>query len=268
MSQPTSYYTGLFSQYPGAFGSVPGQIAKPKSIWEQTNEAVPGMAGMTGQAAGLASTYMSGALPQDVKDQIHDTGAAWGVGSGSPGSGIQDRNMMKMLGLSTIDLQSKGLADYASLFKEVSGTQFDPSLSAEIDSRNSMMKAAPDPAQAGQLQALLAAGMYGGSGGAGGNSPNNPAGGRGGGFSIAPPSSATSAFPWLYTGYGSNMMGHGYGSSSGGGSMSYSSMGGYQPPQYDMGFGSNNYYDDASQQGGNWQDTFNDGGWGNFNPYE
>ncbi len=290
----SSYYSDLFAKYPRAFGSVPGQMAKPKSVFEQTREAVPGMAGLTDKAVGVTSDYLGGRVPGDVSSAIQDAGAAWGVASGTPGSGLQDRNMLRMLGLTSLDMQDKGLKDYHQLFSEIAGTQLDPGLSAEIDSRNLNMAAAPDPAQAGQLQSLLAAGQFDEAIAfqreqanlqadlerqriqaitqAGGRQGPQSGGARSGGFSVAPPSSATSAFPWVFGrgGFGgtgvSPIASAGYSTSRGGGGLSFagSNPGGM--------WGSSPFSDTGSAiySGGDedWAGIMNNSGWGSYNPYE
>lgn len=82
--------------------------------WEKM---LPGFSGMTGQATGLASSYMKGEIPSDVVNAIKDATAAASRSTGTAGSSFSFANNTRSLGLTSLDLTTKG----ANLYQNLAG---------------------------------------------------------------------------------------------------------------------------------------------------
>ena len=200
----------------GIYGEVPGAIAVPPSIWEQTNAAVPQMKGLTDNTAKTINQYLQGWLPSSNVQQLQDASAAYGVSSGMPGSGFSMNNSLRSLGVNSLALQQQGIQDYLSFLSGTGSQQIDPSLVASIASRNALMKSAPNPTKAGQYLEKLAKG----------SNPNpssgsiNFGGGYGGGGFGGFGSQDYSGFktnPGTYTDWGSTQVLYGPGGGPGAG---------------------------------------------------
>lgn len=165
----------ILNQYPNAFGSTPGAIGNPTSLYSQANSAIPGLGKLGTTAVGAATDFASGKVPQDVLDQIKNQAATWGVTSGMPGSGASNSKELESLGLTSLGLEQQGVQDYSTLLSGIAGTQLDPSLQTEIANRNSIYAAAPNPESASLLQMGLATGNIGGGYNPSGNSGGMPA---------------------------------------------------------------------------------------------
>lgn len=179
---------------------------------------------------------------------LQDQGAAWGVGSGMPGSGLSANRSLRNLGLTSEQQVQQGIQNYNSTIPTVSRTQtVDPSLQYQIANRNATMAAAPVPAQAQsyaqQLFDKYLQAMRGPGGGTGGGM--SPAGGTGGGGSArspwgSPASSYYDSGSSPSSGYDQTQQDwywQGWGDPTGAGSASTSS---YDPTQQDwywQGFG-------------------------------
>lgn len=114
---------------------------------------------LTGTNAALSKDILGelqGELSPDVINQIKDQSAAWGVGSGVPGSGIQGNLSLRDLGLTSLNLRRQGVQDYASAIPTVSQTQtVRPETEAEIAATNAQDAAAPNPSAAAQYALSL-----------------------------------------------------------------------------------------------------------------
>lgn len=144
----------------GAYGAVPGQIGLPPSIWSQTGQAVPGLPALTKTATDVTGSYLKGQVPSDVQNFLQQKAAQYGVSSGMPGSGFANNNLVRSLGLSSLQLQQTGLDSLKSLLGTVGGMQLDPSLISHIGEENAMYGAAPDPRQAAMQQIQTMKDLY------------------------------------------------------------------------------------------------------------
>jgi hypothetical protein len=110
---------------------------------------IPGLQGINSQASGVISDYLGGRLPPDVVNAIQDSAARFGVSSGMPGSGLAGHRGARDLGLTSLDLQGRGLAAYSPFVGAVSSTQtVNPALQTQIAEQNAVNAAAPDPTMA------------------------------------------------------------------------------------------------------------------------
>lgn len=167
----------------GAFGAVPGAIGLP-SPYRDLSGVFPNLSGTNAAVSRDILSKLSGTLSPQTQAAIHDAGAAWGLSSGVPGSGIQENRTLRDIGLTSEQQQQQGLQDYASLVPVISGTQtVSPNLQTEIAATNAQFAAAPDPTQAASYAKTLFdeyLRMLQGGGGGGGR---GPAGGTGVGVS-------------------------------------------------------------------------------------
>lgn len=134
----------------GAYGKVPGDVAVPPSLWQQTESAVPGLGGLTTQASQNILNELKGQLSPETIQMIQDHAASFGVGTGMPGSGFAINTGLRSLGLTAEQLQQQGLQNYLSTIQGVGGLQQNPALMAQIATQNAVWNAAPDPQAAAQ----------------------------------------------------------------------------------------------------------------------
>ena len=143
----------------GAFGSVPGQISSPPSIFSQVNANVPGAAGLATGAAGNIASEQAGMLSPGTQNLLRNNAAAMGVSvgqpGGAPGNTISNENLLTNMGLTSEGLSQQGDQGYLSFLGGVGQTQQNPNLLADIASNNATMAAAPNPAAAAAQQQSL-----------------------------------------------------------------------------------------------------------------
>jgi len=140
----------------GAFGLVPGSIGAPDPYTDLAAK-LPGLGeGNTAAMSGILP-LLRGELPGDVKQQIENEGATFGVRSGMPGSELATNRTLRDLGLTSLQGQSEGLSRLGSLVGSTSQTQtVNPALQTEISATNASNAAAPNPeAQAAYSSALF-----------------------------------------------------------------------------------------------------------------
>lgn len=137
--------------YSATFGGAPGTVAPAPSIYQQVNDAVPGLPDLTGGAAGNISAQLSGKLSPETINNIKDQGAAWGYSSGMPGSGIANNFGLRNLGLATESLQQQGIGNYLNFLTGVGSTMTNPAVTQELAMWNATNNAAPNPAAANQF---------------------------------------------------------------------------------------------------------------------
>jgi hypothetical protein len=130
------------------FGSVPSPIAVPPNIYAQTAGVVPNLDALAKGAGAFAGSELAGQLSPETINAIQDEGAAWGVQSGMPGSGLAQNRSLRNLGLNVEAIQHQGVGDFLSTLTGIGKTMTDPGLAAEISNRNSVFAAAPNPAAA------------------------------------------------------------------------------------------------------------------------
>lgn len=163
------------------FGSRPnyGGVQTP---YQQVNSAAPANAGNANLSATNITSELEGNLPAGVQSQIKNYGAAWGIGSGMPGSGAANNVTLESLGLNSLQEQQKGQSDYLSFVTSL-GNQMMP-VADQMTSANAA--AAPSPAGAGLWDAGL--GLYGTLAG------ETIAGEKGGGYGEFNPDSYSYSF--------------------------------------------------------------------------
>jgi hypothetical protein len=140
----------------GIYGSVPGQVSAPPSIWEQTLAANPAFSEMTASESDLIKSQQSGLLSPETLRNIGNYAAARGVSAGQPNSPLANLIGMNVVGTTTEQLQQQGSQNYLGFLGAVGGMQQNPSLMAEIATQNALWAAAPDPSAAGQHAEQLA----------------------------------------------------------------------------------------------------------------
>lgn len=137
----------------GPYGGIPAQIPIPPSIYQQTQQILPGLPDLTRGAGGVAASELAGQLSPETIARIQDEGAAWGVSSGmGPRSGLALNRQLRNLGLNVEQTQRAGVQDYLSTLTGTGSTLLNPSLISEVQNRNAIMAAAPDPAAAAAEQ--------------------------------------------------------------------------------------------------------------------
>ena len=140
----------------GAYGSVPGNISIPPSIWKQATGAVPALGNTTQLTNNIMSEIQGDINPQALKN-MQDAAAAYGVQSGMLGSNAIPNSLLfnknlRNIGLDTMAIQRQGQQDYTGLLNAVGGQQTPQALAAEIAAHNAQLNAAPDPTLAALQQ--------------------------------------------------------------------------------------------------------------------
>lgn len=151
----------------GAFGSVPGAIGAPPSIYQQLQDNVPNYSALTKSATGNIGNELSGSLSSGTLNLLQNKAASMGQSSGMPGSGFSGNNLLESLGLTSENLAQQGLTDYNTFTGTAGSQQSDPNLLASIATQNAVDASAPNP-QAAQSYAQQLFQQY-----------LNPAGGTG-----------------------------------------------------------------------------------------
>lgn len=199
----------------GTFGAVPGAIGAPPSLWDETNQNVPGLAGLTSQTSNLIGSQLNGNLSPSTIGSLTDSAAARGVSLGQGGgTGLTNEILLKTLGLTHEQLQQQGLGNYLNFLGATSSLQQKPELLAEIASRNATMAAAPNPTLASQYLMGLSRGT--------GTRLRNPFAG----FNLGGMTSGTGTGG--YGGYGDLLGGFGYNSPAA--NVNVGSIPGYNSP--------------------------------------
>lgn len=214
----------------GPYGAVPGPIGLPNPLGD-IGRVYPNLTGTNAQLSQDILGQLRGELSPETVSNIEDEAARFGVSSGMPGSGLSHNRMLKNLGLTTLDTQNRGIANYLSALPTVGRTlTVDPALQVDIANRNATMGAAPDPGAAAAEARSLWDQYFSKLGG------RSAGGGRGGGVSVG-----SIGMPNLYSpsapsspGYGPNVP------ASGSRVDTPYYTGGYNPP------GSNDFYPNPS----------------------
>lgn len=159
-----------------------------------------------GNISRVLADETAGKVPQDVVDQLTNQNAAWGVDSGTSGSGQSDLRLARNYGLTGMQIADKGRmgqeAYTKSLRESVMPHFFDVSQSLETpqqalsvgenEYQNQLLRegvaAAPDPAKRGQFDSTMqllgeVLSIYGGGAGYTGTYQQKSPGGGGGGGS-------------------------------------------------------------------------------------
>jgi hypothetical protein len=142
---------------PGAnvFGSNVSPVAMPNPAADLGGQFA-NLSGTNNSISSMINGQLNGQLSPDTIDAIRNQGAAWGVSAGMPGSQSSSNNMLKNLGLNTMQVQQQGLQNYNSTIPTISKTQtVDPSLQADVNLQNNVNSAAPNPTAAGTYSQSL-----------------------------------------------------------------------------------------------------------------
>jgi hypothetical protein len=132
------------------YGMVPGPTGAPPNQFDQINSYFPGTT-PTGQSAlNVIGQQIAGVVPTDVRREIQDTSAEFGVGSGMPGSGLQHNLTLRDLGLSSIQEQNQGMSNYLGFLGGTGSLMTNPGLLADLSQSNALYNSAPDPRMAAE----------------------------------------------------------------------------------------------------------------------
>lgn len=166
----------------GAYGSVPGQVNAPPSIWSQLLGSLPGIGGATGAATGDITSMLSGLLSPSTQGAITNQAASRGVTLGQPNSPISNEIGLGLTGQTSEGLQNQGLSSLMNLIGTVGSQQQNPALLTDIAQSNAINAAAPNPqAAANQLLSLFQQYQQQMNPAGGRSTTFNPAGNFGGG---------------------------------------------------------------------------------------
>ena len=150
---PTPNYPLNFSS--SAYGAVPYQTQRPKSIYEESQKANPNLISQGASADSVIGNQLSGTLSPQTVNAIHDRSAEFGVSSGMPGSQFAGSMGLRNLGLTVENLQNQGLQNYLNSLKTIGSQQLDPTLTSGLETYNNQIAAAPNPAAAAQQEYAL-----------------------------------------------------------------------------------------------------------------
>ncbi len=139
----------------GIFGSVPGMIQNPTSIYDQLKQNVPNYGALTTSATTGIGSELNGQLSPQTLNNIQNSAAAKGVAGGVPGSQFQQNNELANIGQTTENLQHQGLTDYNQFSGTAGQQQLAPELQYEVASQNALDAAAPNPAAAQSYAQML-----------------------------------------------------------------------------------------------------------------
>jgi hypothetical protein len=132
----------------GAFGSVPGAIQLPPSIYDQLKDNVPNYSTLTSTASGDVGNELAGRLSPETINLLQNKAASMGVANGVPGSGFSNNAYLESLGLTSEGQIHQGLLDYNNLTGTLGQTQLNPAIAADIATQNAIDASAPNPAAA------------------------------------------------------------------------------------------------------------------------
>jgi hypothetical protein len=143
---PTSG-TGIFGQVPGAL-PTPNPFASVAAAFPATQQAQQ-------QGASNILSELEGQLSPQTLATIQNQGAAWGVQSGMPGSGVQTNWDLAKAAQVSQGEQQTGLQQYNSMAGNSSQyLTVNPALESDIQQINAIDAASPNPAEAGMINML------------------------------------------------------------------------------------------------------------------
>lgn len=102
----------------GAYGSVPGSVSIPPSIYEQLGSIDPQLADQTGTLNTTILNELSGQLSPETIATIQQNAAQFGAQSGMPGSQFAGNAGLTQLGQSVEKQQTQGESDYLNMPRE------------------------------------------------------------------------------------------------------------------------------------------------------
>lgn len=135
-----------------AFGTVPGPINVPSSVFSQLASNIPGFSASTSGTGNVINSQLAGTVSPATMNALKTAAAQFGVASGMPGSGLETNQLFGNIAGFSEGQQQKGVQNYLSEVGALGRTMTDPGLAAEISARNADLAAAPDPRLAHQQQ--------------------------------------------------------------------------------------------------------------------
>lgn len=149
---------GLVGATPGAadsghtaYGTVPGPIATPPSVFDQLGN-ISGFKPLLTGTENTISGEQSGTVSANTLNALKNAAATFGVTSGMPGSGLETNSLFGNIAGFSENQQNRGIKDFMSLLTGLGPTMTNPNLAASIADRNAMMASAPDPEKAAMAQ--------------------------------------------------------------------------------------------------------------------
>lgn len=139
----------------GAFGTVPKDVPMPNPFGDLSS-IYPNLAAANAAVSGNVESQLAGELSPATQAAIQDAAARFGVTSGMPGSGLARNRTVRDLGLTTEAIQDQGLKNYLAAINQISATQtVNPTLQTEINTTNTLNRAAPNPTDAANYSKTL-----------------------------------------------------------------------------------------------------------------
>lgn len=133
----------------GIFGSVAGPVAIPQP-YQNFGQVFPNTQGVTTGVSNEIVDELSGKLDPSTLAQIQNEGAAFGIQSGMPGSGLVNNFDLNAVEQASTAQQQQGQKNYQSTIgPESRYLTVAPSTAAEIAETNAINSALPNPTAAG-----------------------------------------------------------------------------------------------------------------------
>ena len=130
------------TQGTGAFGLVPGATEMPDNIYQQLQGAYSPFMAQLGSAGQNITDELAGNVDMP---SIARKAAAFGIGSGMPGSGFQAATGLNMTIQAQQAMKRQGLQDYMGLSGMLGGMQTPQSTAIGLSENNANLGAAPNP---------------------------------------------------------------------------------------------------------------------------
>lgn len=137
------------------YGTKPQPIGMPSSTYAQVLGVNPTLGALGAPAASAIGSEIAGTLSPGTVNQLTDKAAAYGVNIGMPGlqpGSLALNNLLSQMGTSSEALSQAGIGAYGNILGTTANTQLDPALQSDVSEWNSVVRSAPDPAAAAQLQ--------------------------------------------------------------------------------------------------------------------
>jgi hypothetical protein len=132
--------------YNSTYGGIPGDVGIPQPSQDLSN-VYPNLSSSNAGVSPAILGQLGGSLSPSTQALLQDQGAAFGVQSGMPGSGLARNRTARDLGLFNENLINQGIQNYTRSIPAVSSTQtVNPALQASIAERNANINSAPNPA--------------------------------------------------------------------------------------------------------------------------
>lgn len=156
----------------GIYGRVPGSISLP-SPSSDLSARYPNLGRTNAALSSDIYSGLQGQLSPGTLRDLQDFDAAWGIGSGMPGSGLAINRLGRNIGLTAEQLKNTAIGQYNATLPTISRTQtVTPETQIGLAETNAINASAPDPTAAGshaeQLYQRYLQGLSGGGRVAGG----------------------------------------------------------------------------------------------------